>query len=77
MYGSLDYRNELNCAIYDAYYLNITGGGGRTAIQLINGTDLVTAGGGGGGSNCEISESCGGGGDKAFIFLIWLDFCFF
>jgi len=28
------------------------GGGGRTAIQLINGVDAVVAGGGGGGGAC-------------------------
>ena len=28
------------------------GGGGRSAVQLINGTDAVFAGGGGGGGGC-------------------------
>ncbi len=30
------------------------GGGGRTAIQLINGVDAVVAGGGGGGAGCYV-----------------------
>lgn len=38
------------------------GGGGRSAIQLVNGTDAVTAGGGGGGADCEEFLFCGGGG---------------
>ena len=31
---------------------SVGGGGGRTAIQLINGVDAVVAGGGGGGAAC-------------------------
>jgi len=31
---------------------SVGGGGGRTAIQLTNGTDVVAAGGGGGGGGC-------------------------
>ena len=35
------------------------GGGGRTAIQLINGVDAVVAGGGGGGAACY-KDVCSG-----------------
>ena len=31
-------------------------------MQLINGTDAVTAGGGGGGADCLGDRYCGGGG---------------
>jgi hypothetical protein len=39
-----------------------TGGGGRSAVQLLSGEDIASAGGGGGGSNCLQSTGCGGGG---------------
>ena len=39
-----------------------SGGGGRSAVQLVLGTDAVTAGGGGGGSDCPKNKGCGGGG---------------
>ena len=39
-----------------------SGGGGRSAVQLVLGTDAVTAGGGGGGSDCLKVTGCGGGG---------------
>lgn len=45
----------LNCASH-------AGGGGRSCIQIVNGTDVVTAGGGGGGADCLSTDSCGGGG---------------
>lgn len=41
---------------------NHVGGGGRSAIQIVNGTDVVTAGGGGGGADCQVQHFCGGGG---------------
>jgi hypothetical protein len=41
-----------------------TGGGGRSAIQLVNGTDHVTAAGGGGGADCDLAFECGGGGKQ-------------
>ena len=40
------------------------GGGGRSAIQLVNGTDYVTAAGGGGGADCDKLSKCGGGGNQ-------------
>lgn len=39
------------------------GGGGRSAVQLVNGTDVVDAAGGGGGGDCDIAIDCGGGGE--------------
>jgi hypothetical protein len=39
--------------------LSSGGGGGRTAIQLINGVDAVVAGGGGGGAVCYIGVCSG------------------
>jgi hypothetical protein len=39
------------------------GGGGRSAVQLVNGTDAVDAAGGGGGGDCDIKVDCGGGGE--------------
>ena len=39
--------------------LSSGGGGGRTAIQLINGVDAVVAGGGGGGAVCY-TDYCSG-----------------
>ena len=38
------------------------GGGGRSAVQISKGTDIVVAGGGGGGGNCIPEDTCGGGG---------------
>ena len=38
------------------------GGGGRSALQLVQGADVVTAGGGGGGADCRPDIECGGGG---------------
>lgn len=38
------------------------GGGGRSALQLVQGSDVVTAGGGGGGADCRPDTECGGGG---------------
>jgi hypothetical protein len=43
------------------------GGGGRSAVQLVQGTDVVTAGGGGGGADCLKTRGCGGGGKKFSI----------
>ncbi len=37
-------------------------GGGRSAIQIVNGTDVVTAGAGGGGGSSEVSLNWGNGG---------------
>jgi hypothetical protein len=45
----------------------LVGGGGRSAIQKVLGTDAVTAGGGGGGSGCPVHIGCGGGGKKSKI----------
>ena len=45
----------------DFYSLTV-GGGGRSAVQLVQGTDVVTAGGGGGGADCLRTRGCGGGG---------------
>ena len=44
--------------------LMTVGGGGRSAVQLVQGTDVVTAGGGGGGADCLKTRGCGGGGKK-------------
>ena len=46
-------------------YVWFSGGGGRSSIQLTDGTDAVTAGGGGGGAYCV--DGCGGGGKKHFF----------
>ena len=46
---------------------NHVGGGGRSAIQIVNGTDVVTAGGGGGGADCKVEHFCGGGGKHQSI----------
>jgi hypothetical protein len=43
-----------------------TGGGGRSAVQLLSGEDIASAGGGGGGSNCLQSTGCGGGGKSLY-----------
>ena len=43
-------------------YLLIVVGGGRSAVQLVQGTDVITAGGGGGGADCLRTRGCGGGG---------------
>ena len=43
-------------------YSLILGGGGRSAVQLVQGTDVITAGGGGGGADCLRTRGCGGGG---------------
>lgn len=42
--------------------LTLIGGGGRSAVQIVDGTDVVTAGGGGGGADCRVDKFCGGGG---------------
>lgn len=44
--------------------ITFTGGGGRSAIQLVNGTDHITAAGGGGGADCDLAFECGGGGKQ-------------
>lgn len=44
----------------------MSGGGGRSALQLVQGSDVVTAGGGGGGADCRPDTECGGGG-KHFL----------
>lgn len=49
------------------------GGGGRSAIQLVNGTDYVTAAGGGGGADCDHLSKCGGGGNQ--LPRIRISFC--
>lgn len=46
------------------------GGGGRSAVQLVQGTDVVTAGGGGGGADCLKTRGCGGGGKKIYTTAI-------
>lgn len=46
------------------------GGGGRSAVQLVNGTDAVDAGGGGGGGDCDITLDCGGGGEAMRSLII-------
>jgi hypothetical protein len=33
-------------------------------VQIVNGTDVVTAGGGGGGADCGVDSDCTGGGTK-------------
>jgi hypothetical protein len=38
------------------------GGGGRSAVQLAKGTDVITAAGGGGAADCFNTTDCGGGG---------------
>lgn len=45
------------------WYSFSLGGGGRSAVQLVNGTDAVDAAGGGGGGDCDITVDCGGGGE--------------
>jgi hypothetical protein len=47
----------------------MVGGGGRSAIQLVNGTDAVTAAGGGGGADCPAEYFCGGGGEWDYCIL--------
>ena len=59
----MKYCSEIKVLIY-VWFL---GGGGRSSIQLIDGTDAVTAGGGGGGAYCV--DGCGGGGKKEKILL--------
>lgn len=44
-----------------------TGGGGRSAIQLVNGSDAVTAAGGGGAADCSPTKYCGGGGESLHL----------
>ena len=46
------------------------GGGGRSAIQMALGIDIVTAGGGGSGAYCLKKKGCGGGGKSEFVFLL-------
>jgi hypothetical protein len=50
------------------------GGGGRSAVQLVNGTDAVDAAGGGGGGDCDITVDCGGGGEamRSSILILML-----
>ena len=38
-------------------------------MQLVLGTDVVTAGGGGGGGDCLKLRGCGGGGEGTFCLL--------
>lgn len=45
-----------------------SGGGGRSAIQLLPGVDTLTVGGGGGGSVCPEHIGCGGGGEASTNF---------
>ena len=45
------------------------GGGGRSAVQLVDGTDVLTAGGGGGGGDCRLGYFCGGGGKCKLLYL--------
>lgn len=52
--------HQLHMLTYCTFSL---GGGGRSAVQLVNGTDAVDAGGGGGGGDCDIAVDCGGGGE--------------
>jgi hypothetical protein len=47
--------------------LMLIGGGGRSAVQIADGTDAVTAGGGGGGADCRLDRFCGGGGMSKWI----------
>lgn len=62
----------IECTSLDCVQLQyITGGGGRSAVQLVGGTDVVTAGGGGGGADCQPSSFCGGGGDYLRIILFF------
>ena len=42
-------------------------GGGRSAVQLVNERDFVTAGGGGGGADCLKTRGCDGGGDECTV----------
>lgn len=48
------------------------GGGGRSAVQLVNGTDAVDAAGGGGGGDCDITVDCGGGGEAMLSLILIL-----
>ena len=48
--------------LYCNVLYRISDGGGRSAVQIFNGTDVVTAGGGGGGADCKPDQFCGGGG---------------
>jgi hypothetical protein len=55
-------------------------GGGRSAVQITNGVDAVTAGGGGGGSECHISnpaQDCGGGGGNSAEYDMHLLYSFY
>ena len=45
------------------------GGGGRSAVQLVKGTDVITAAGGGGAADCFNTTDCGGGGTKGVCIM--------
>jgi hypothetical protein len=53
--------NILRTGIGMSYHSDLSsgGGGGRTAIQLINGVDAIVAGGGGGGAACYVGFCSG------------------
>ena len=48
--------------LFNAHTQCFVGGGGRSAVQLAKGTDVITAAGGGGAADCFNTTDCGGGG---------------
>lgn len=71
--GELEIISVSACSVVSVLFLHRTGqsvtlsfmqigGGGRSAVQIVDGTDVVTAGGGGGGADCRVDRFCGGGG---------------
>jgi hypothetical protein len=56
------------------FYLILTqcfvGGGGRSAVQVVKGTDAITAAGGGGAADCFNTSYCGGGGTVRRMYCV-------